>query len=150
MKLNLKTDYALRVLILLGSRPGRLFDIETLSRTYQLPASSLMKIVSELVRHGYIHSIRGRAGGIRIGRDPSQIIVGDVVKAMGEPMEIVDCSSCLIAGHCRLQGVLCEAAAAFTAVLMKYRLSDLVSAPSPVLDPVLDPALDTGQNAADS
>lgn len=141
MKLNLKTDYALRVLILLGSRPEHLFDIETLSRTYQLPVSSLMKIVSELVHHGFVRSTRGRSGGVQLHMDPAEIRVGDVVQAMGEPMQLVDCSSCLIDGHCRLQGVLCEAAEAFAAVLMKYTLSELIAAPAPVLMPILDASI---------
>ncbi|GLO72621.1 HTH-type transcriptional repressor NsrR [Phaeobacter inhibens] len=138
MKLNLKTDYALRLLILLATRPDQQFEIETLSRIHQLPASSVMKIISELVRHGYVHSIRGRSGGVQIGREPSEIRVGDIVHAMNEPMEIVDCSSCLLVGNCRLKGVLCEAAQAFTEVLMAYRLSDLIEAPAPVLKPLLD------------
>lgn len=135
MKLNLKTDYALRVLIFLSNKPDEMFDIETLSRTYGLPASSLMKIVSELVAVGYVRSTRGRSGGIRIGKDPSEIRVGDVVRAMGEGMNMVDCSTCLLAGNCKLAGVLCEAAQAFEAVLMKYRLSDLLEHPAPVLAP---------------
>ncbi|UWR62921.1 RrF2 family transcriptional regulator [Phaeobacter inhibens] len=138
MKLNLKTDYALRLLILLATRPDQQFEIGTLSRIHQLPASSVMKIISELVRHGYVHSIRGRSGGVQIGREPSEIRVGDIVHAMNEPMEIVDCSSCLLVGNCRLKGVLCEAAQAFTEVLMAYRLSDLIEAPAPVLTPLLD------------
>ena len=138
MKLNMKTDYALRVLIFLGGRPDQLFDIETLSRTYDLPASSLMKIVSELVHHGFVRSIRGRLGGIQIGMPPSEIRVSDVVLAMGEPMKIVDCSSCLLAGNCRLQGVLCEAAEAFMAVLTRYTLDELVAKPAPVLSAAWD------------
>ncbi|MFV1464836.1 MULTISPECIES: RrF2 family transcriptional regulator [unclassified Phaeobacter] len=137
MKLNLKTDYALRLLILLGSRPEQMFEIETLSRMHQLPVSSVMKIISELVRHGYIRSIRGRSGGVQMNMDPAAIRLGDVVQAMGEPMEIVDCSNCLLVGNCRLKGVLCEAAQAFAEVLMKYRLGDLIEAPAPVLAPLL-------------
>ena len=135
MKLNLKTDYALRVLIFLSNKPEEMFDIETLSRTYDLPASSLMKIVSELVAAGFVHSTRGRSGGIRIGKDPAEIRVGDVVRAMGEGMQMVDCSTCLLVSNCKLAGVLCEAAQAFEAVLMKYRLSDLLAGPAPVLAP---------------
>lgn len=62
MRLNLKTDYVLRVLIFLSNKPGEMYDIETLSRSYNLPASSLMKLVSELAAAGFIHSMRGRSG----------------------------------------------------------------------------------------
>lgn len=136
MKLNLKTDYALRVLIFLGNKPEEMFDIETLCRSYNLPQSSMMKIVSGLVAAGFVQSTRGRFGGIAIGKDPSEIRVGEVVRAMGEGMQMVDCSTCLLVGHCKLSGVLCEAAEAFQAVLMKYRLSDLLAEAGPVLAPL--------------
>ncbi len=136
MKLNLKTDYALRVLIFLSNKKDEMYDIETLRRIYDLPASSLMKIVSELVAAGFIESTRGRSGGIRIGKDPAEIRVGDVVRAMGEGMDMVDCSTCLLVGHCKLAGVLCEAAQAFEAVLMKYRLSDLLADADTILSPL--------------
>lgn len=127
MKLNLSTDYALRVLIFLGSKPDELHSIETLSRTYDLPQSSLMKVVSELVRHGYVSSTRGRAGGIRLGKDPSEINIGDVVRAMDENLDIIDCTNCILDQRCRLKGVLSEATAAFLKVLCSYSLADLIS-----------------------
>jgi len=127
VKLNLSTDYALRVLIFLGSKPDQMHSIETLSRTYDLPRSSLMKIVSDLVRHGFVDSTRGRHGGIRLRMKPEHINVGDVVKAMGENLQIVDCSECLIRPHCRFKCVLAEAVDAFFEVLRRYSLADLTS-----------------------
>ncbi len=127
MKLNLSTDYALRVLIFLGSKPDELHSIETLSRTYDLPQSSLMKVVSELVRHDYVSSTRGRAGGIRLGMKPKDINVGDVVRAMNENLQVIDCTNCILDQRCKLTGVLAEAADAFLKVLRSYSLADLIS-----------------------
>lgn len=127
MKLNLSTDYALRILIFLGSKPEELHAIETLSRTYNLSRSSLMKIVSTLVRQGYINSIRGRSGGIQLAMDPANIGIGDVVTAMDENFQIVDCSDCVILPTCRLKGVLTEATDAFFNVLCQYTLANLIS-----------------------
>ncbi|MFP3385755.1 RrF2 family transcriptional regulator [Tritonibacter sp. SIMBA_163] len=126
MKLNLTTDYALRILIFLASKPEELHSIETLSRIYRLPHSSLMKIVSELVRQGYVTSVRGRYGGIKLGQAASEINVGQVVRIMEESLEVANCAECVIQPQCGLRVVFAEAVNAFLSVLDRSTVADLI------------------------
>src|SRR3546814_7242066 len=72
MRLTLFTDYSIRVLLYLGTRPERLCSIAEVARGYDVSQNHLMKVVNELARAGYVESVRGRSGGIRLGRSPEE------------------------------------------------------------------------------
>lgn len=127
MRLTRYTDYAMRVLLYLGTRPGQLCSIAEISRAYGISQNHLMKVVNDLVRQGYVASVRGRAGGVRLGREPSEINVGAVIRHTEEGFELVECSGCFIAPACGLTAALAEALAAFMAVLEGYTLEDLLA-----------------------
>ena len=127
MRLTLYTDYAMRVLLYLGARPGRLCSISEISGAYRISQNHLMKVVNDLVREGYVASVRGRFGGIRLGRPTTEINVGAVIRHTEDGFDLVDCGSCVIAPACGLTGVLYEALAAFMAVLDGYTLDDLLA-----------------------
>ena len=127
MRLTRYTDYAMRVLLYLGTRPDRLCSIAEIARGYGVSQNHLMKVVNDLVREGYVTSARGRFGGVRLGREPSDINVGAVIRHTEEGFELADCANCLIAPACGLTGALHEALAAFMAVLDGYTLEDLLA-----------------------
>lgn len=86
-----------------------------------------MKVVSDLVNAGYLESVRGRFGGVRLARPPAGINIGEVVRRTEDGFDLVDCGSCLIAPACGLTGALAEALGAFMAVLDSYTLEDLLA-----------------------
>ena len=126
MKLTRYTDYALRVLMHLAAKPDRLSSISEIARSYAISQNHLMKVVHDLRKEGYVAAVRGRTGGIRLGRPAGEIVVGDVVRHTEDGFDLVDCGSCLIVRACGLTGVLNEATAAFLAVLDRHTLADLV------------------------
>lgn len=126
MRLNLTTDYAIRILILLATEEEGLHSVAAVSRSYAIPHSTVMKIVSDLVRLGFVQSLRGRSGGIRLARPADQIVLGDVIVAMEESFQLADCGSCILRPRCTLTGIFHEAVDAFLNVLMKYTLADLM------------------------
>ena len=126
VKLTRYTDYALRVLMHLAARPERLASIGEIARSYGISQNHLMKVVHDLRKEGYVAAVRGRTGGIRLGRSPSEINVGDVVRHTEDGFDLVDCGSCVIAPACALTGALNEALVAFMTVLDGYTLADLV------------------------
>ncbi len=131
MRLTRFTDYALRVLILLGLTEDRLVTIEEIGTRYGISANHLTKIVHRLGKLGYIETVRGKGGGIRLARPTSQINLGDVVRDFEEDMTIVECfdpstSSCSIEPNCRLQAILRDSLKAFLQTLEQYTLADLV------------------------
>ena len=127
MRLTRYSDYAMRVLLYLGARPDRLCAIAEISRAYGISQNHLMKVVNDLVNAGYVASVRGRFGGIRLARPPVEINVGTVIRHTEDGFDLVDCGSCIIAPACGLTGALAEALAAFMAVLDGYSLEDLLA-----------------------
>jgi Rrf2 family nitric oxide-sensitive transcriptional repressor len=125
MRLSRHTDYALRVLIHLSARPGRLSSIAEIARAYAISENHLMKVVHMLGRAGFIRTVRGRGGGIELARPPGDIRIGDVVRHGEADLKLADCDDCLIAPACGLNGVLNEALGAFLAVLDRYSLTDI-------------------------
>ena len=126
MRLKSYTDYALRVLMHLAARPDRHASISEIARTYRISHNHLMKVVHDLRKAGFLSSVRGRSGGMRLARPPEQISVGDVVRHTEGTFDLVDCGSCVIAPACALTAALHEARRAFMAVLDGYSLTDLV------------------------
>ena len=131
MRLTIHTDYALRVMIYLALAPDRLATIREISERYDISRNHLMKIVRELGLTGYVETVRGKRGGIRLGRAPETIRVGDIVRDMEDNMNIVECfnpdaPACQILPACVLKGAMVEALDAFMAVLDRYTLADLI------------------------
>lgn len=131
MRLNLHTDYALRVLMFLALAPGRLHTIEAVSARYGISRNHLMKVAQTLGRAGMVDNQRGRGGGMQLARPAAAILLGDVLRATEDNFALVECfddarNTCLLAPACGLRSPLDEALAAFFAVLDGYSLADLV------------------------
>ena len=128
MRLTRYTDYAMRVLLYVGAQDDeRLSPISEMSRAYGISQNHLMKVVNDLVNAGYLESVRGRFGGIRLARAAAEINVGAVVRHTEEGFDLVECGSCVIAPACGLTSALAEALAAFLEVLDGYSLADLLA-----------------------
>lgn len=127
MRLTRYTDYAMRVLLYLAARPDRLSPISEIATAYGISQNHLMKVVNDLVNSGYLESVRGRSGGIRLARAASEINVGKLIRHTEEDFDLVDCGSCIIASACGLTSVLDEALGAFLAVLEGYSLADVLA-----------------------
>lgn len=127
MRLTRYTDYAMRVLLYLAARPDRLCSISEIAGAYGISQNHLMKVVSDLVGAGYLESVRGRSGGVRLARPPAEINIGAVVRHTEDGFDLVDCGSCVIAPACGLTGALAQALSAFMKVLDGYTLESLTS-----------------------
>jgi Rrf2 family nitric oxide-sensitive transcriptional repressor len=132
VQITLYSDYALRVLIYLAIEPDRMATIEEIAGSFGISKAHLTKVVHELGACGYLATLRGRSGGIRLARRPEDITVGAVLRATEESMNLVECfdaaaNRCVITPSCGLRAVLGEALAAFLAVLDRHTLADLVA-----------------------
>jgi Rrf2 family nitric oxide-sensitive transcriptional repressor len=139
MRLTAYSDYALRVLIYLSIQDERLATIKEISEQYDISRNHLMKLVHDLGKHGFIETIRGKHGGLRIGRDPAMITVGEVVRAMEKDLAIVECFEpgnykCQIVKACVLAGVIRQAFNVFLEVLDGYTISDLAKPKSQLIN----------------
>jgi Rrf2 family nitric oxide-sensitive transcriptional repressor len=132
MQLTRYSDFSLRVLIYLAVQPTGLATIEEISRAYGISRAHLTKVVHQLGRGGFLVTVRGRRGGIRLARAPEDISVGDVVRYTEDRLDLVECfdsktNQCRIEPACGLRGVLAEALDSFMKVLDAYTLADLVA-----------------------
>ena len=127
MRLTRHTDYAIRVLLYLGAQPEKVCSISEIARAYGISQNHLMKVVNDLVNAGYLESVRGRYGGVRLARLPKDINIGEVIRHTEDGFNLVDCGSCIIAPACGMTSALKEALAAFMKVLDGYSLEDLLT-----------------------
>ena len=130
MRLTRYTDYALRTLMQAALLPkGQRLSVSEITATYDISRSHVMKIVHHLGQLGYLRNVRGKGGGIELGRPPEQIVIGQVVRDMETNLTVVDCSTphCRLNNGCRLKGILAEAMTAFLGVLDRYTLRDMLA-----------------------
>lgn len=132
MQLNLSTDIALRTLIYLGQKnePATIAEV---SDAFDIVKTHLMKVVMQLVAAGVVVSERGRNGGIRLARDASEIVVGDVVRLMESNLALLYCMKedasddcCPLMPNCRLRKLFFNAQKAFLDTLDGSTLADLL------------------------
>jgi len=139
MKLTSYTNYALRSLQLAALHSPDLVRVDDVVRIHQLSRPHVVKIVHELGKSGYLRTIRGRNGGFTLARSPENIIVGDVVRQMEGPLDVVECfnpktNTCPLIGICKLSKAMMQATAAFMAVLDNLTIADIASNKGQLLD----------------
>jgi Rrf2 family nitric oxide-sensitive transcriptional repressor len=127
VRLTRYTDYSLRVLIHLALHEDRICSIGEISRTYDISQNHLMKVVNALAHDGFVETLRGRAGGMRLARAAKDITVGEVVRRTEDGFQLADCSGCALAPACGLTGVLQKGAQAMLAVFDSYTIADLLT-----------------------
>jgi Rrf2 family transcriptional regulator, nitric oxide-sensitive transcriptional repressor len=130
VRLTRHTDYAFRMLIHAATRAPELTTVGEIAQDFGLSATHLNKVAQTLAAHGYIETVRGRSGGLRVAMDLSLIRLGEVAKATEPDFQIAPCmteaGNCPIYDPCVLRGALDEATSAFIAVLNQWTLADLV------------------------
>lgn len=137
MQLTRFTDYALRVLIFLSYRKDELATINEIAESYAISEHHLTKIVHQLARLGYVTTVRGKGGGLKLARPPEQINLGEVVRHTEETLHVVECleegyqGTCRLFSNCALRGVLREAQEAFLDRLDQCTVKDLLQKRTP-------------------
>ncbi|PID66294.1 MAG: Rrf2 family transcriptional regulator [Gammaproteobacteria bacterium] len=130
MQITQHTDYALRTLLYAACHNERLVNIAEIAATYQISKSHLMKVVPVLVKGGFIDSVRGHRGGLRLAKPPEAIIIGRVVRQT-EKFTLLECfaknNQCHIVSACRLTNVFDGAQQAFLQYLDGFTLADMLS-----------------------
>lgn len=133
MRLTSFSDYALRMLMLAASAEDRLFTIEETAHAISVSKTHLNKVANTLTRAGFLVAVRGRSGGLTLGRRPEDIRIGDVIRLTEPDFALVECfgtgNQCTITQCCKLSGLLREALSSFQNTLDRYTLADIALAP---------------------
>jgi len=133
MKLHQFTDLGLRTLIFL-TQPARTtpFTISQTAGELQVSVNHLVKVVHFMGQRGWIHTVRGRNGGIYLAKDLSEYRLGEIIQTLEERADeskhIVNCYGpvCPLVNHCNLNGMLQDAMQVFINHLNQYTLADAV------------------------
>ncbi len=139
MRLTVYTDYALRVLMYLAVKEDRLATIAEIAKSYDISRNHLMKVAHQLGVAGYVETLRGRGGGLRLAKPIEAIGLGEVIRYTEPDMAIVSCfepvdAPCAIHPCCVLKRAVKKARDAFVEVLDGYTLGDLVQPRGRLID----------------
>jgi Rrf2 family nitric oxide-sensitive transcriptional repressor len=133
MRLTVMTDYALRLLIYVGQHPDRLCTISEVAGVYRISEAHLTKVTHQLGLAGWLETVRGKGGGMRLAAAPVDINVGAVVRSIEPDFALVACLSgdttCRLTGNCRLTGIVSAALQSFMVHLDRHTLADLIPVP---------------------
>jgi Rrf2 family nitric oxide-sensitive transcriptional repressor len=128
MQLTRFADLGLRVLMYLSQheRPEPI-TIHEIAEQFQVPANHLAKVVQRLGQLGWVSTLRGRHGGLRLAVPPADIRIGTVIEQLEANEHLIDCEAlaCVLNGHCGLSRVLDAAQKAFFEHLNQHTLADV-------------------------
>lgn len=132
MRLTQFSDYSLRVLLYLGQCNDRLATIAEIAEWYGVSKAHLVKVVHKLATLGYVSTVQGKGGGVRLGKPANEITVAQVIRDTEPDFHTVECfavkaNTCRVTSTCRLKHVLREATEAFQDTLGRYSLADIAN-----------------------
>lgn len=138
MRLTKRTNLAMRVLMFCAVNTDRNVTKAQIAVGCKSSENHLGHVVNRLGQLGFLETIRGRRGGIRLARPAGGICVGDVCRAMEAGVPLVECMesegkvTCPLVSACRLRGALAAAKEAFFSHLDSISLAELVEANDPL------------------
>lgn len=130
MHLTRFSDIGLRLLMYLARETRALpaVTVAEVASQFNIPRNHLVKVTGLLARHGYIEAIRGRSGGLRLARAPELLRIGEIVRVLEGPKQVIECErlQCRLSKDCGLRQVLGKAYDAFFIALDAYTLADII------------------------
>lgn len=129
MQLTKHTDYAFRVLIYLAMKPAeQLSTIQEIAEYFDISRSHMMKIVQKLANAGFVQSIRGKQGGIHLGKPTGDINLRSIIELMEATLKPVDCTTqpCRLNPGCSLKTILFTGQQQYMDYIGQYTVADLV------------------------
>jgi len=121
----------MRTLMYCAVNQGRTVRKHEIAEACNASENHLAQVIHLLGQRGFIRTVRGRHGGLALGRPAEEIRVGEVFRSFEKCVPFAECFSgkenhCPLFGDCRLTGVLADALDAFYSTLDAVRISDLV------------------------
>jgi Rrf2 family protein len=118
--LSQKARYALHALIVLAEHGGREpMMIADIAEEARVPRKFLEQILLGLKKRGIVQSMRGRAGGYRLGRPAKEISFADIIRETDGPLALSPCVS--VTAYHRCPDCVDEATCAIRKVLLAAR-----------------------------
>jgi len=146
VRLTRQSNYAIRALVYCAVNEPGLSRVADIARAYNISELFLFKLIKPLVENGLLATVRGRNGGIKLGKPADEITLLDTIRLTEENFALAECfedgADCPLIGECDLNGALREALGAFFEVLASYTIADLASKKRSIRDRLGLTALD--------
>lgn len=131
MRVTKRTNIAMRVLMFCGANTGRLVTKSEIAKCCNASENHLAQVINQLAQLGFLHTQRGRNGGLSLGRPADQIRIGDVFRVLEAPVPLAECfadvdNTCPLTEACRLRTALTDAVEAFYRSLDPITLDALI------------------------
>lgn len=131
MYLSKFTDYSFRALVYLAENRDKLCTVEELAKKLEISEHHLKKIIHKLAKTDLIISMKGRTGGLKLGLEPYEINLGEVIRVTEDNLNIAQCFSkenCCpyIGADCRIKGIMKDSLDAFLHEFSRYTLQDVL------------------------
>lgn len=131
MRLTKQSSYAVRALMYCALNEPRLSQVSSISEAFDISEAFLFKLIKPLVQNGIIATVRGRNGGIRLGRPAAEITLYDSIRLTEDSFALASCfenpgDNCPLIDICNLHGALHAALHSFFDELNSYTIADLV------------------------
>ncbi len=124
MQLNIFTDMGLKSLMYLRAA-NELVTINEISQQLDLPKNHLIKVLNFMVKKRWIASVRGRNGGLHYLKASDDLLLGDLIMALENKTELLNCAECKLQNSCILRKLLSESVDCFYSNLNRYKLSEI-------------------------
>jgi len=131
MRITKRTNIAMRVLMYCAANTGGLVTKSEIASRCNTSESHLAQVINRLAQLGFLHTQRGRSGGIALARRADQIMIGEVFRQLEAQVPLAECfadvdNTCPLTDACRLRLALADAAETFFAHLDKITLDALI------------------------
>lgn len=131
MRITKRTNIAVRLLMFCAAHQDRLVTKSEIAECCNVSENHLAQVVNQLSTLGYLHTQRGRRGGVTLARQASTIRLGNVFRDVEGEFPIAECfadadEACPLMQHCRLRLALADAVQAFYAHLDDVTLDSLL------------------------
>jgi Rrf2 family protein len=130
MEISRRTDYGVRVILDLATRPeNEKTPTQDIAERQNIPGPFLAKIISQLAMSGLVITYRGAGGGVRLAGPASEISLLDVIEALDGPVKLNRCviepSACPRDSHCPVHHVWAKAQTDLTTLLSGTTFDEL-------------------------
>jgi Rrf2 family protein len=136
LRFTKRADYGLMAIHYIAAHDEGAVSAKRIAEEFGIPQELLAKILQRLARERLIVSQNGPKGGYALARRPNDITVGQVVRALEGPINIVGCfedSDCPQLERCNLRRPVQKIQAAISQMLDTMTLSELVGDDVPEL-----------------
>ena len=132
MQLTRHTDYALRVLMYLSAQNKSMISVAEVAACYSISRNHLVKVVQGLTKHGFVITVRGKYGGMKLSRSANEISIGNVIRHMENNFNVVECfdrtaNTCAIDTTCKLKNILQSSVENFLRELDGISLAEVIN-----------------------